>query len=99
VRNHLNSIHAIALANLGELASGLALISAMPKSAKGIVTRLEIDYLKKARGTLTATGEAEVPETINEPTSLVAKATILNSDGERVATLDVHWLLSPREPT
>jgi acyl-coenzyme A thioesterase PaaI-like protein len=99
VRNHLNSIHAIALANLGELASGLALISAMPKSAKGIVTRLEINYLKKARGTLTATGEAEVPETISEPTSLVAKATILNRDGERVATLDVHWLLSPREPT
>ncbi|MEW8508083.1 MAG: hotdog fold domain-containing protein [Candidatus Thiodiazotropha sp.] len=98
VRNHLNSIHAIALANLGELASGLALIAAMPKSAKGIVTRLEIDYLKKARGTLTAIGEAEVPETINEPTTLMARATIWNHEGESVATLNVHWLLSPREP-
>jgi acyl-coenzyme A thioesterase PaaI-like protein len=98
VRNHLNSIHAIALANLGELASGLALISAMPKSAKGIVTRLEIDYLKKARGTLTAIGEAEIPETISEPTALEARATILNPDGESVATLNVHWLLSPRDP-
>ncbi|MEW8510174.1 MAG: hotdog fold domain-containing protein [Candidatus Thiodiazotropha sp.] len=98
VRNHLNSIHAIALANLGELASGLALIAAMPKTAKGIVTRLEIDYLKKARGTLTAIGEAEVPEAINEPTSLEARATIWNRDGESVATLNVHWLLSPREP-
>ncbi|MBV2095811.1 MAG: DUF4442 domain-containing protein, partial [Candidatus Thiodiazotropha sp. (ex Codakia orbicularis)] len=96
--NHLNSIHAIALANLGELASGLALIAAMPKTAKGIVTRLEIDYLKKARGTLTAIGEAEVPEAINEPTSLEARATIWNRDGESVATLNVHWLLSPREP-
>ncbi|MES9971735.1 MAG: DUF4442 domain-containing protein [Candidatus Thiodiazotropha sp.] len=98
VRNHLNSIHAIALANLGELASGLALIAAMPKSAKGIVTHLEIDYLHKARGTLTAIGEAEVPESINEPTTFETRATIWNLDGESIATLNVHWLLSPREP-
>jgi acyl-coenzyme A thioesterase PaaI-like protein len=93
LRNHLNSIHAIALANVGELASGLALIAALPKSTKGIVTRLEIDYHKKARGQLIAVGEAQVPETIGESTTLQAYATIRDSEGECVATLTVYWQL------
>lgn len=97
LRNHLNSIHAIALANVGELASGLALIAALPESAKGIVTRLEIDYLKKARGSLTAIGEAQVPESISEATTLQASATIWDREGDSVATVTAHWLLSPRE--
>ncbi|MFI0413560.1 MAG: hotdog fold domain-containing protein [Candidatus Thiodiazotropha sp.] len=97
LRNHLNSIHAIALANIGELASGLALIAAMPKSTKGIVTRLEIDYLKKARGDLTAIGEAQLPETIGEPTTLLAHATIWDQEGDSVANLTAHWQLRPRD--
>ncbi|MET0002379.1 MAG: hotdog fold domain-containing protein [Candidatus Thiodiazotropha sp.] len=97
LRNHLNSIHAIALANVGELASGLALIAAMPESSKGIVTRLEIDYLKKARGDLTAIGEAQVPETIGESTTLQAHATIWDREGDSVANLTAHWQLRPRD--
>jgi acyl-coenzyme A thioesterase PaaI-like protein len=97
LHNHLNSIHAIALANVGELASGLALIAALPESTRGIVTRLEIDYLKKARGDLTAIGKAQVPEAINEPTALQAHATIWDREGDNVANLTAHWQLRPRD--
>jgi len=98
LRNHLNSIHAIALANLGELASGLAMLAALPDDVKAIVTRLEIEYLKKARGRLQAEGRAEPPGVITEPTTQIVHAEISDETGDIVARLNVHWQLRPKEP-
>src|SRR5690606_20224319 len=62
IRNHLNSIHAIALANLGELTGNLALVSALPDDARFIVTKLAIEYKKKARGRIIAECRCQPPE-------------------------------------
>jgi acyl-coenzyme A thioesterase PaaI-like protein len=92
VRNHLQSIHAIALANLGELASGLAMISGLPPGVRSIVTRLEIEYLKKARGTLTATADVSIPA-VTAPVEHIVRANITDSGGDLVARIAVTWLL------
>lgn len=97
VRNHLNSVHAIALANLGELASGLAMISAVPPNTRAIVVNLEIEYLKKARGRLIATGSATPPESISESINSLALAEIKDTEGDIVSRVKVHWRLSPKE--
>lgn len=90
VRNHLRSVHAIALANLGELASGLAAAAAMPAGVRGIPVEIRIEYLHKARGTLTATGVAEIPD-IRDKADVTVGADIRNADGEVVARVTVRW--------
>jgi len=96
IRNHLNSIHAIALANLGELASGLAMITAVPSGTRTIVTNLEIEYLKKARGILIAEGRANPPTTVTDDIESLAYADITDAAGDLVACVTVLWKLSPK---
>jgi uncharacterized protein (TIGR00369 family) len=94
VRNHLASIHAVALANLAELTSGTAMLTALPAGTRGIVTRLEIDYLKKARGSVTGRSNVRVPA-ITAPTVLHPEAEITDSAGDVVARARVTWHVSP----
>ena len=85
IRNHLNSIHAIALTNLGELASGLAMLAALPMNIRAIVVKL------------IAEGSASPPESVAEPIVISAIATIKDNSGDTVALVNVSWLLSPKE--
>ena len=55
LKNPFNSIHAIAIANLGELTSGLLMMDYLQSTKqKGIITNIHIKYHKKARGKITA---------------------------------------------
>ena len=92
VRNHLNSVHAVALVNLAEVASGTAMLTALPPGTRGIVTGLSMTYLKKARGTLTAECRCNVP-TINGETKYDVHADVRDESGDVVATATVNWLL------
>lgn len=95
VRNHLDSIHAVALVNAGELASGLAMLTALPADARSIVVSLECRYEKKARGRITVRGEAGPPASVAEATESVARAVMRDEDGDVVARLAVTWRLAP----
>lgn len=97
LRNHFGSVHAIALANLGELASGLAMTLALPSGTRGIPIRLEIDYRKKARGTITAEGRAAPPPAVTSDIEDPATAVLTDASGEVVAELTVIWRLGPRD--
>jgi acyl-coenzyme A thioesterase PaaI-like protein len=94
VRNHLRSVHAIALANLAEVTSGLALTSALPDSVRGIVLTISVDYIKKARGTLTAECRCQAPQVLDR-TEFLVTAEVRNVEGDVVARATVRWLLAP----
>ena len=96
VRNHLRSVHAVALMNLAELATGLSLNYALPAGARSILKGLSIEYLKKARGTLTAEASAPVLES-NAEREITVQTAIRDAAGDVVATAEARWLVGPRK--
>ena len=95
VRNHLNSIHAIALANVGELATGLSVVSQLNDKTMAILVRIEVDYLKKARGDVTAEATSCIPGNLTQETNFAVIANVKNSQGEVVCKVTVTWLVRP----
>jgi uncharacterized protein (TIGR00369 family) len=96
LRNHLKSIHAIAMMNLAELATGLAINYSLPKNARGILTHLGIDYKKKARGTLTVECFCTIPGN-NSRTEYEVIAEIKDKQKNVVAVAKARWLVGPSE--
>ena len=94
VRNHLRSVHAIALVNLGEVASGLALLAGLPEGARGIVTGLRIEYRKKARGSVES-GRSQVHDAVRRPRELDVVAPITDEEGDVVAEVTATWRIGP----
>ena len=92
VRNHLRSVHAVALVNLAEVASGTAMLTALPPGTRGIVTGLSMTYHKKARGTLTAECRCTLPDFEGE-TRYDVHADVKDESGDVVAKATVNWLL------
>lgn len=96
VRNHLSSVHAVALANLGEMATGMALLNSLPDKARAILVGLKIEYSKKARGRLRAECHCDIPES-NLEAEVVISATITDRSGDVVATAEATWKIGPEK--
>lgn len=96
VRNHLDCIHAIALANLAELTGNVAVAYTLPDDARFIVSGLSIEYLKKARGTIT--GTAECPQfTSSEKSEHEIVVSMKDRRGEEVARATLQTLVGPKK--
>jgi len=95
VRNHLSCIHAVALANLVELTGNLALGYSLPDDARFIVAGMGLDYIKKARGTIT--GECRVPP-INSSAKqeYQIKVTLKDESGDAVVEGTLQTLVGPK---
>ncbi len=95
VRNHLSSIHAVALVNLAEVVGGLAMLTGLAPELRGIVTGLSIEYRKKARGRLTA--EATVPPMpVQEEVERLVRSVVKDESGDVVAEMTVRWRVGPQ---
>ncbi len=88
VRNHINTIHAIALCNICELSMGLAVESKIPKQLRWLPKGMNVEYKSVGKGKLTGVcdirnmelkaGEQHVVvNVLNEQKQLVTRATII----------------------
>lgn len=94
VRNHLGSLHAIALMNIAEVATGLALLYGLPPGSRAILTGLSIDFLHKARGTVVATCTCTPPTDTTRAEHLLI-GEIHDGNGTLVARAEARWLVGP----
>ena len=98
-RQHLGSVHAVALLNLAEMTSGMAMICGLPETVRGIVTSMDIEFYKKARGTITAEARVAIPTVVTDVDFDVV-AECKDPAGVVVARATIRWRLGPvREET
>ena len=95
VRNHLDSIHAIALANMAELSTGLAMISGLPPGVNAILVGLTVSYEKKARGELRAECKCSVP-TGDTRQEVAIDTEVKDKTGDVVTRAIATWLVGPK---
>lgn len=94
IRNHLRSVHAIALMNLGEVSTGVAMMVSMPEGLRGIPVHLQMDYVKKARGTITGECTCEIPSSM-ERKEYEITALLKDKSGDIVARCRARWMIGP----
>jgi len=93
VRNHLRSVHAIALMNLGELVTGLTVMYQVDGRGRGIVSHLEMEYIKKARGTITGVCDFVAPSEVGVHEGVIVQGDLKDESGEIVAKISATWKL------
>ncbi len=96
VTNHLNSIHAVALMNLGEMCSGVAMMYQLPDDMRGIVTHMDMRYDKKARGVIRAICNAPEIRRDGVAYEQVVEAQLYDQAGDVVAVFSATWVLGPK---
>lgn len=96
VRNHLDCVHAIALANLAELTGNVAVAYSLPDDGRFIVAGMSIDYLKKARGTIRGTCDCPVPESSARQEYPVL-VEMHDASGALVARATLRTLVGPKK--
>lgn len=96
LRNHLDSVHAVALINLGEMTSGLAMTMALPSNIRGIVTNLSASYQKKARGTLAGEASVTIPALGSDPHDVTVTTVITDQGHDEVCRVTTVWRLERR---
>lgn len=95
VRNHLDCVHAIALANLGELCGNVGVAYSLPDDARFIVASLSMEYFAKARGEITAECRCPVPKS-NDRKEYEVVVSMIDKEGNEVCRCTMRTLVGPK---
>jgi acyl-coenzyme A thioesterase PaaI-like protein len=98
VRNHLGTIHAIALCNLAEYTMGAVAESTVPGSHRWVPKGMEVKYRAKARGAVRATATLKLPETpLGDRLELPVEVIVRDRADTEVFTATIHiWITEKR---
>ena len=96
VRNHIGTVHAIALCNAAELAGGLATDATIGPTQRWIPKGMTVRYLRKAQGSLIATASVSVPPADAPAQEAHALVEVRDTADEIVFDADITMWISAR---
>lgn len=96
VTNHIGTVHAIALCNAAELAAGLATEAGIAKSMRWIPKGMQVRYLHKAAGRMTATARVASSLTEGDGREVPVEVEVTDPRGTVVFHATVSMWVSPR---
>ena len=96
VQNHIGTVHAIAMANLCELAGGMLMEVTIPVSMRWIPRGMTIEYLRKAQGGVTAVARLDKTEW-HAPENVGVPLTVTDDAGTEVVRAVITMYVSERK--
>lgn len=98
VHNHIGTVHAIACCNLAELVAGTTIDFSLPETHRWIPKGMNVAYLKKAKGTLTAVGTIDGLDTltVDEAREIIVAVDVTDPAGVVVVHADITMWVTPR---
>ncbi len=100
VRNHLGGVHAIALCNLAEYAMGATAEATVPAATHRWIPRgMNVSYLARARGRMTATTTLALPEGgLGDRQELPVDISIRDEHGTEVCAATITIWVTAKTP-
>ncbi len=95
VKNHLGTIHALAMGNLCELAAGLVMESTLPADMRWIPRGMKIEYLRKAETDVTAKAIL-VEQVWGEAANVPVVVSVQDTRKQEVVKAEIAMYVSPR---
>lgn len=98
VRNHIGTVHAIAMCNMAELAGGTMTEVSIPRSMRWIPKGMEVQYLKKAESR-TVRAQARFIDSIveGEKQDINVEVNVLDDNDVVVCRCEITMFVSPKK--
>jgi acyl-coenzyme A thioesterase PaaI-like protein len=97
VRNHIGTVHAIALCNLAELTAGVGTDVSIPREMRWIPKGMSVRYLAKAVGTMTARATIPAVTVADGPRDLHVTVEVRDRADTLVFDADITMWVTPRK--
>ncbi len=98
VRNHLGTVHAIALCNLAEYTMGAVAEATVPSSHRWVPKGMSVEYIAKARGRMYATANLLLPEPLADKQEVPVSIAVSDQTRETVFTAEIRIWITTKPP-
>ena len=96
VKNHIGTVHAIAMCNMAELAAGTMIEVTLPSTHRWIPKGMVVEYLRPAKSDVVAVARVDLPTDLSEAVAVPVAVEVLCGD-ERAFRATIDMWVSPRK--